>query len=128
MIFLIQLDAVKEAVETKDMFNIVHLSSMLKLDFWLLTDDPFDQSRFKRRQKVEILGEEMCVSSPEDTIIQKLRWYHESKIEKHLVEAAFVYQIQKENLQKEYLDLWIKNLGVSCYFEELEKLNLENYL
>ena len=36
----------------------------------------------------------MEMASAEDTILQKLKWFRMGKIEKHLVDAAFVYQIQ----------------------------------
>lgn len=44
----------------------------------------------------------------EDTILIKLLWYQESKIEKHLIDAAFVYQIQEKNLDIAYLNKWSK--------------------
>lgn len=79
-----------------DMLSILHLPTALKLDFWLLTEDLFDKSRFSRKRRVKILDQFMEISSPEDTILQKLRWYKEAKIEKHLIDAAFVYQVQKK--------------------------------
>lgn len=126
--FLIQENSIKEAIAQKGMFNILHLQTMLKLDFWLLRDDSFDKSRFSRRTKVEILGQIMEMATAEDTILQKLKWYKEGKIEKHLIDAAFVYQIQQENLDKTYLDNWMKKLGLEKYYQELEEVNLENYL
>lgn len=125
--FLVQTDSIKEAIKTKGMFNIIHLPTMLKLDFWILTDEEFDKSRFKRRKKVKILDQIMQMASAEDTIIQKLRWYQMAKIEKHLVDAAFVYQIQKGNLDKKYLEAWMSKLGLEKYYQQLEKLNLEEY-
>ena len=50
------------------------------------------------------------------------------KIEKHLVDAAFVYQIQKENLDQKYLSLWVKKLGLEKYYQKLGKINLEEHL
>lgn len=91
--FLIQVDNILEAVDQKSMFQVLHLPTMLKFDFWLLTDLEFDKSRFLRRKRVKILNQMMVMASMEDTIIQKLRWYQQAKIEKHLVDAAFVYQI-----------------------------------
>jgi len=125
--FLIQVREIKEAIKKKSQFNILHLPTGLKLDFWLLTDDPFDKSRFSRRKKLEILGQLMWMATPEDTILQKLRWYKEAKIEKHLVDAAFVYQIQKKNLDMKYLGNWVKELDVERYFKELDKIDLEEY-
>lgn len=126
--FLVPTDSILEAIELKSMFQVLHLPTMLKLDFWLLTDDEFDKLRFKRRKKVEISGQKMEMAGPEDTIIQKLRWYNEGRIEKHLVDAAFVYQIQKKSLDGKYLRSWVKKLGVEKYFRQLEKIDLEQHL
>lgn len=125
--FLVQIDDIKEAIKKKSQFNIIHLPTALKLDFWLLTDDLFDISRFSRKRKVEILGQPMWIASIEDTILQKLRWYKEAKIEKHLVDAAFVYQIQKDNLDMKYLQDWLEKLKIKEYFTELKKIKLEDY-
>lgn len=126
--FLIQAESVNEAVKHKSMFNIIHLPTMLKLDFWILTSGEFDQSRFKRRKKVKILNQFMEMATAEDTILQKLIWYEMGEIEKHLIDAAFVYQIQNKNLDKKYLNLWVRKLRVSKYYQKLSKIDLEQYL
>lgn len=126
--FLFQEDAIEQAIKKEDMFNIIYLPTYLKLGFWLLTDDLFDQERFKRRQKIRLLNESMWISSPEDTILQKLRWYKKAKIEKHIIDAAFVYQIQKKKLDKKYLKHWSKKLKVEKFLKQLAKINLELYL
>jgi len=125
--YLVSIDDIKEAINQKSQFNILYLPTALKLDFWLLTDDLFDKSRFSRKKKVEILGQKMWIASMEDTILQKLRWYKEAKIEKHLVDAAFVYQVQERNLDKKYLQDWTNKLDVEKYFKELKKVKLEDF-
>ena len=126
--FFMQPDAILEAIGQQSMFNIIHLPTMLKFDFWILSDDQFDKSRFKRRIKVKILNQLMEMASAEDTIIQKLRWYKMGKIEKHLVDAAFVYKVQKDSLDTNYLADWVKKLGLGRYFQRLARINLEEYL
>lgn len=126
--FLVQPEGIKEALMHKSMFNVLHLPTMLKLDFWILTKEEFDKSRFKRRKKVELLGKKMEMATPEDTILQKLVWYKMAPIEKHLVDAAFVYQIQKKSLDEKYLEFWIKKLKVEKYYQKLGKIDLEQYL
>ncbi len=126
--FLVQPEDVKDALLHKSVFNMVYLPTYLKLDFWLLKNEEFDQVRFSRRKRVKILGQSMMMASPEDMILQKLKWYQMGKIEKHLVDAAFVYQIQLKNLDQKYLNLWVKKLKVGKYFKELAKINLEDYL
>ncbi len=122
-------DTVQEAIEKKHMFQILHLPTLLKFDIWLLREnDPFDISRFDRRRVMKLLGRNLALASAEDTILQKLRWFNESRIEKHLVDAAFVYQIQKRNLDKKYLQQWAEKLSVLKFLKELKDIDLEKYI
>lgn len=126
--FAIQLETIQSAIERKSLFQAIHLPTMLKIDFWILTEGLFDRSRFKRRKKVKIFNRFMDMATPEDTIIQKFRWFKEGRIEKHLVDAAFVYHIQNKNLDKRYLHKWIEELKLSKYFELMKKINLEEHI
>ena len=56
------------------MFNLLDAEGGDKVDFWLLTDDPFDRSRFSRKYEENVLGMKVKVSRPEDSILMKLRW------------------------------------------------------
>jgi hypothetical protein len=125
--FIADLFLIEDAIRNKNQFNILHLPTMLKLDFWLLKKDPFDQERFKRRKNIRAFGQTMNFASPEDTILIKLLWYKDSKIEKHLIDAAFVYQIQKENLDQEYLKKWTKKQKTTKLLKELATIDLEKY-
>lgn len=126
--FSVNPDSVEEAIEKKGIFNIIYRPTFLKLDFWLLTDAAFDKERFKRKCRVKLLDHFMTISTPEDTIIQKLRWYKEAQIEKHIVDAAFVYQIQKKELDLKYLNNWINKLKLTKFFNKLGKIDLEQYI
>ena len=86
--FSFQPDAIEEAVEKKWMFTVMYFPASTKIDFWILKDTDFDKLRFKRRVRVDAWGQKVLLSSPEDTILQKLRWYEMGKIEKHLVDGA----------------------------------------
>lgn len=123
-VYSVQPETIEEAVEKKNMFNVIYLPSYLKLDFWLLTNEEFDQQRFKRRITVDLLDHKMTLTTPEDTIIQKLLWYKEAHIEKHLVDAAFVLKIQEDKLDKKYLENWIKKLKLTKLYKSLDKINL----
>jgi hypothetical protein len=118
--FLLQDNAVREAVEKKSMFNLLSLTDGEKVDFWQLTDDPFDLSRFARRQSLAIGKLNVHVSAPEDTILAKLRW---SKLsggsDKQLKDAMHVYEVQGANLDRDYLDHWAKQLGVEDAWRDI---------
>ncbi len=125
--FIVDTYWMEEAIHKKLQFNVLHLPTMLKLDFWLLKDEQFDQERFKRRKHIRVFGQEMTFASPEDTILIKLLWYKESDIEKHLIDAAFVYQIQKKSLDQIYLEEWAKKHKTTSLLEEIAEINLENH-
>ena len=125
--FLVQSDQIEDAIFNNSNFNILHLPTMLKLDFFLLKNDEFNKTRFLRKKRKRILNQYMYIASPEDTILKKLLWYKDTKIEKHLIDAAFVYQIQNENLDKSYLSKWAKKLKTSNLLEELKLIDLEPY-
>jgi hypothetical protein len=105
--------AVQEAIRSAGMFNVIDTEEGDKVDFWLLTQDPFDRSRFSRRQEEDVLGLSLVVSSPEDTILAKLHWARLSGgSERHVVDALRVFEVQGGALDRAYLDTWAERLGV----------------
>jgi hypothetical protein len=95
------------------MFNLIDLRSGDKVDFWMLTDDPFDHSRFERRIAQPLDDATVWVSCPEDTILQKLRWARLSGgSEKQFGDALHVYEVQSQWLDHAYLDRWAALLDV----------------
>jgi len=113
-------DAVSDAPRRRTMFNLIDSSSGDKADFWLLTDDPFDRERFARRLRVEALGLELSVSTPEDTILMKLRWSAQAGgSEKQFNDALGVYEFQGDVLDLAYLDRWAETLGLSAALVEI---------
>jgi hypothetical protein len=56
------------------MFNLLDSMGGDKVDFWLLTDEPFDKERFRRRKCEDLGGFEAYIATAEDTILAKLRW------------------------------------------------------
>lgn len=109
------------AIDTHGMFNLIDVKEGDKVDFWILTDEPFDQSRFSRRYAEEVFGESMLFSSPEDTILAKLRWAKLSGgSEKQFIDALRVYEIQFDTLDINYLEYWVKKLDVISLWKRLK--------
>jgi hypothetical protein len=105
---------VVEAIERRTMFNVIDSSSGDKADFWLLKDDSYDRRRFSRRLRLPALGMELTVSSPEDTILMKLRWAARAGgSQKQTDDALGVYEFQRGRLDEGYLDEWASVLGVT---------------
>ena len=70
--------AIRDAVQRKACFNLIHYPSSFKVDIFVSRDRPFDRNSMTRA----IIGEiglniklELPMASAEDTIISKLDWY-----------------------------------------------------
>jgi hypothetical protein len=111
--FYLSRDSMHEAIARKGMFNLLDVGEGDKVDFWLLTDDPFDQSRFARRRPDVVDGRPIPLSTPEDTILMKLKWARQSgKSERQFRDALGVYEVQSGALDLNYLDNWARQLGL----------------
>jgi hypothetical protein len=118
--YYVSEQAIREALERRTMFNVIDLASGDKVDFWVLTDEPFDCSRFQRRRIVDVLGMRLPVSAPEDTILMKLRWADLSGgSEKQFRDALRVYEVQHGILDLDYLNAWAVLLGVESLWQRL---------
>jgi hypothetical protein len=112
--------AVSEAINKKSQFNLIENDTGDKVDFWLLTNEPFDQSRFSRRYLQEFQGERFYVSSPEDTLLMKLHWAVMSGgSEKQFNDAKSIFELQSDLLDLSYIESWVKLLDVASLWERI---------
>lgn len=118
--FHLDEDSILNAINTKGMFNLINVKEGDKVDFWILTNEPFDKSRFSRKYEEEVMGIKMQVSSPEDTILMKLKWAKLSGgSEKQFTDALRVYEVQSEKLDRGYLETWARELNVELLWRRL---------
>jgi hypothetical protein len=114
--------AIQEAIAKNGMFNLLEMDEGDKVDFWLLTNEPFDQSRFARRVFQVILGVQVCISSPEDTILAKLRWADLSGgSQRQFVDALRIYELQRGSLDEDYLTQWASTLEIIPLWHRLKQ-------
>ena len=115
-------EAIAEAVRRKRMFNVLALTEGDKIDFWLLTDSPFDRSRFARKYVESYAGIPLQISRPEDTILAKLNWAKLSGgSTKQMGDALRVYQINRDGLDQQYLSDWAEQLGVRPLLDDVRQ-------
>ena len=107
-------ESIRAAMQSGGMFNVLDAPEGDKVDFWMLHDDAFDRSRFRRRYAERAFGIQLMVPSPEDTILAKLRWARAAgSSDRHIRDALGVYQVQRARLDPAYLDDWAARLGVA---------------
>ena len=120
--YYLREDSILNALKTEGMFNLVAVKTGDKVDFWVRTDQPFDISRFARKYVEKVMGMEIAVSSPEDTILMKLSWAHESGgSEKHFTDALRVYEVQYGQLDIDYLEEWASKLGFEPLYKKVQQ-------
>ncbi len=118
--YYLSTSAMRDAVERKRMFNLLDVFDGDKVDFWLLTDSPFDQSRFSRKSLSRLGNIDLFVASPEDTILSKLDWAQRSGgSEKQFGDALQIYEIQAATLDHEYLRRWSRELRIDSLFDRM---------
>lgn len=110
-------EAMEEAVRDHRSFNLIHLTSAWKLDFFVRGDSEFDLEEFRRRSAMT-LGEpafEVMVKSPEDSVLRKLQWFRDGGEVAQLQwrDVVGILRHQRGELDEHYLDRWAASLEVA---------------
>ena len=110
--YFIQESSVRAAFGPPFQFNALDNRSGLKIDFWMLRDEPFEQEMFTRRLRVELFGVPAFVATAEDVILHKLYWNTISPSDRQVQDAAGVVTVQRDSLDLHYLRFWASQLKV----------------
>jgi hypothetical protein len=116
--YYIDAGMITNAIQEKSSFNLIHLETMLKIDVFILRNQPYDLKAFERRQ-TDTLDEEIArkfyLSSPEDVILSKLQWYHLGGrlSQQQWKDVLGVLKVQGDRLDLKYLKYWASKLNLS---------------
>ena len=114
--FMIDADMIDDAIKRHSCFNIIHLETMFKVDIFILKNNPYEMMEFTRRKPELLLNPDtfVYVASPEDIVLNKLLWYHDSGevSERQWEDAKGVLKVQGQTLDYPYLEYWAEMLGI----------------
>ncbi len=97
-----------------------HAETGFLIEFFELSDDAHDRSRFDRRTQIEFLGRPAYVPTVEDVIITKLRWAVTGRRAKDLSDVKSVLAVQDtDDLDLNYLYRWTDMHGTAALLKEL---------
>ncbi len=95
--------------------NAIHMVSGYKAEMFLLKPgDALREAGLSRRRLVDLgpsLGQ-VYVHSPEDLILNKLRFYHISRQTKHVRDIASIVLYQADALDSAYIERWVQTLDL----------------
>jgi hypothetical protein len=113
--------AVRDAVERRHQFNILHIPSGLKTDMILSTETEFGKLDISQGQRIESEGFYSALfASPENVILKKLLYFKEGGSDKHLRDCASILSIQGDRIDRDYLSQWAARLGVVNELRQVE--------
>ena len=115
--YFIDEASIRAAYEPPYQFNVIHIPSALKADFWLLRPAPFEREMFRRRIEDRWFGETFWLATAEDVILHKLYWNRITPSERQLNDVAGVVEVQRQNLDQTYLRRWAAELGLVAELE-----------
>jgi len=114
--FYIDADAVRAAIQNERLFNMMHLSSGIKVDLIVRKSSEYRLTEFARRQRVMVGSILTWIVSREDLILSKLLWSLDSESELQLRD---VRQLLAGPIDIDYLNRWAPGLGVEKPLREL---------
>jgi len=120
--FYVDEGAMRHAVERRASFNAIHQPTVLKVDFFVLGDAPFDRAQLEGRRLSPVLegsDRRVFVSSPEDLILRKLDWYRQGGgiSDRQWRDVLGVLKVQAERLDLAHLRHWAAALGLAELLE-----------
>ena len=111
--------SIREAVQRRSSFNLVHYGTGLKIDVFVPPDSEYEAGVRARRVAEPFGGgrdaRRLWIASAEDTVLAKLAWYRRGggASERQWHDVQGVIELGGGELDVEYLRRWAPALGVA---------------
>lgn len=113
-----------DAIKSQSSFNIIHLNTGFKADIFIAKSDAWTEEEASRRRSAELISGDatsrVYLSSPEDLILQKLRWFRlgGEVSDRQWLDVQKVLKTQKDVLEYDYMKYWAQEVGLMTLLEQ----------
>jgi hypothetical protein len=106
--FVADPESLLRAIRQRSSANLIHMSSALKVDLFILGATPFENGQMRRRRLMRVATNPdrfLYAYTPEDILLQKLRWYRMGNqvSERQWRDVLSVLRISGATLDQQYL-------------------------
>jgi hypothetical protein len=116
--FECNVEAIREAITRRALFNLIHTDAIVKVDFVVRKQAPYRLEEFGRRRRVDIDGQPMWMVTAEDLVLSKLAWASDSRSELQLRDVRQILSARAD-FDWSYVDRWAGVLGVGELLREV---------
>ena len=111
--YYVDADMIRDAIQESSSFNVIHLEKMTKADIFIKQKSAWVDMEWSRRLIKSVGGEDtdsisVYVASPEDMILQKLRWFRMGGgvSDRQWGDITGMLKVQQPTLDYAYLKEW----------------------
>jgi hypothetical protein len=126
--YYIARHAVEEAIRKQFQFNIIHVTSGLKIDVMLPKGNEYSAIQQTRARRIsDPDGLSAWFAAPEDVILNKLIFFQLGGIEKHLRDIAGIIKVKQNELDYAYIESWSQKLNVASEWSLVKQRVAESH-
>ena len=116
--FHAEQEAMRRAIREKSSANLIHYPTSAKVDLFVLGGSPLDKKQMDRRRRIRVATDPdryLYVYTPEDILLQKLRWYRMGNeiSDRQWRDILGIVLVQAGGMDEDYLRRGAEVLGVS---------------
>jgi hypothetical protein len=105
-------DVARDEFRRRGQFNVIDGATAWKVDVIFRKPRRFSIEEMSRRQPAVVLGVNVFVASPEDTVLAKLEWAKLGESERQLRDVRALIEAKGSSLDRAYIERWLDDLGI----------------
>lgn len=108
--------SIRRAIDYQSVFNLIHLTNMVKIDCIVLKNKDFEKEKFARRRQAKIDDLAFWTITKEDLILSKLNWAKDTCSEMQIKD---IDNLISGDYDSEYVQGWISQLGLEEMWQKV---------